>query len=80
MHKTKRSKTFLKSPSITSKDNNMHLNPTQDGFFQGFPLPKIHHTYPTMMRLGTVIPYLRKIQKMYKLRNTHIDWIFIHNF
>ena len=29
------------------------------------PLPKIPHTYPTMMKLDTVIPYLRKIQKMY---------------
>ena len=27
------------------------------------PLPKIRHTYPTMMKLGTVIPYLRKIKK-----------------
>ena len=27
------------------------------------PLPKIYHTYPTMMKLGTVIPYLKKIQK-----------------
>ena len=61
------------------------------GAFLG-PLPKISHTYPTMMKLGTVIPFLRKIQKMYKLRdtftsakfatsiNTHIDWILIHNF
>ena len=28
-------------------------------------LPKICHTYPTMMKLGTVRPYLKKIQKMY---------------
>ena len=27
------------------------------------PLPKIYHTYPAMMKLDTVIPYLRKIQK-----------------
>ena len=27
------------------------------------PLPKICHTYPTMMELGTVIPYSKKIQK-----------------
>ena len=26
-------------------------------------LPKICHTYPTMIKLGTVIPYLKKIQK-----------------
>ena len=27
------------------------------------PLPKTGHTYLTMMKLGTVIPYLEKIQK-----------------
>ena len=27
------------------------------------PLPKICDTYPTMMKTGTVIPYLEKIQK-----------------
>ena len=27
------------------------------------PFPKISHTYPAMMKLGTVIPYLKKIQK-----------------
>ena len=31
------------------------------------PLPKICHTYlTTMMKLGTVIPYLKNIQKTYK--------------
>ena len=25
------------------------------------PLPKICHTYPTMIKLDTVIPYLKKI-------------------
>ena len=50
------------------------INLIQDGLFRGCsrmwgvflpPLPKICHTYPTMMKLfyGTVIPYLRKIQK-----------------
>ena len=28
------------------------------------PLPKICHTYPTMMKLGTVVPYPKKIQKI----------------
>ena len=28
---------------------------------KGRPISKICHTYPTMMRLGTVIPYLKKI-------------------
>ena len=30
------------------------------------PLPKNCHTYPTIMKLGTVMPYLKKIQKIYK--------------
>ena len=29
-------------------------------------LPKTCHTYPTMMKLGTVIPYLKKIQKKFE--------------
>ena len=38
------------------------------------PLPKICLTYPTMMKLGTVIPYHRKIQKMYKSRATFLEF------
>ena len=34
-------------------------------------LPKICHTYPAMMKLGTVIPYLKKIQKIYESRDTN---------
>ena len=34
------------------------------------PLPKICHTYPSMVKLGTVIPYLKKIQKIYKSCDT----------
>ena len=34
------------------------------------PLPKICHTYPTMMKLGTVIPYLKK-KKKYTNHVTH---------
>ena len=34
------------------------------------PLPKICHTYLTMMKLGTVIPYLKKIQKIYESHDT----------
>ena len=30
------------------------------------PLPKICHTYPTMMKLGTVIPFPKKIKKKKK--------------
>ena len=34
------------------------------------PLPKICHTYPTIMKRGTVTPYLKKIQKIYESRDT----------
>ena len=34
------------------------------------PLPKICHIYPTMMKLGTVIPYLTNIKKIYEPPNT----------
>ena len=38
------------------------------------PHSKIRHTYPTMMKLGTVIPYQRKIQKMYKSPDTFLEF------
>ena len=55
------------------------INPIQDGHFRGCsrmggkkaPLPKICHTYPTIMKLGTVIPYVKKIQKKYMNHVTH---------
>ena len=34
-----------------------------DGREQKTPLSKICHTYPTMMKLGTAISYLKKLQK-----------------
>ena len=33
-------------------------------------LSKICHTYPTMMRFGTVIHYLKKIEKIYESHDT----------
>ena len=38
------------------------------------PLPEICHTYPTTKKLGTVIPYLKKIQKIYESRDTPPDF------
>ena len=59
------------------------FNPIQEGHFRGCsgiggrakrsPLPKICNTYPTMMKLGTVIPYLKKIQKTYESRDTTLS-------
>ena len=62
------------------------INPIQDGLFGGSsrmergagvkkaPLAKICHTYPTMMALGTVIPYPKKIQKRYESRSTPVEF------
>ena len=49
------------------------------------PLPKICHTYPRKMNIGTTVPFLKKIQKIYKSRDKfyyikkygNIDWILI---
>ena len=38
------------------------------------PLPKICHTYPTMMRPGTVVLYVKKIEKIYELRDTPLEF------
>ena len=43
-------------------------------------LSKISHTYPTMMTLGKVIPYLRKIQKIYKSRDTSLEFCWHQHF
>ena len=37
-------------------------------------LPKICNTYHRLMKLGTVIPYLKKIQKIYGSRDTLADF------
>ena len=52
----------------------IRFNRIQDELFLGWsqmgevgkkaPFPKICHKYPTMMKLGTVIPYLRKTQEI----------------
>ena len=68
------------------------VNPIQDGLFQDCsrmgrgaflsppPFLKIRHTYPTVMKLGTVIPYLRKIQKMYKSCDTPLGFCWHKHF
>ena len=44
------------------------------------PLPKICHTYPTMMKLGTVIPYPKKIRKIYESRDTPVEFCSHRHF
>ena len=55
-----------------------YFNPIQDGVFgasHGFsPPPKICHRYPTIIKLGTVIPYLKKMQNIYKSRDTPFEF------
>ena len=34
----------------------------------------ICHTYPKMMKLGTIIPYPKKIQKIYESRDTPLEF------
>ena len=37
-------------------------------------LPKICHRYPRMVKLGTLILYLKKIQKIYKSCDTLLEF------
>ena len=73
------------NPAKTKILLGLHFNPIQDGHFQGCswmehggdkisPLPKICHTYPTMMKLGTVIPYLKKIQNIFESCKTPFNF------
>ena len=44
------------------------------------PLPKICPTYPAMMKLGTVISYPKKIQKIYESRDTPLEFCWHQHF
>ena len=44
------------------------------------PLPKICHTSPTMMKLSTVTPYLKKIQRIYESRDTPLEFCWHQQF
>ena len=44
------------------------------------PLPKICHTYPTMMNLDTVISYLKKFQKLYESHDTPLGFCWHQHF
>ena len=38
------------------------------------PLPKNCHTHVAIIKLGTVIPYLKKIQKIYESCDTLLEF------
>ena len=44
------------------------------------PFPKICHTCTTMMKLGTVLPYLKKIQKLKKSCDTLHEFCWYQHF
>ena len=44
------------------------------------PIPKICHAYPTMIKLGTFIPYPKKIQKIYESRDTPLEFCWHPHF
>ena len=44
------------------------------------PLPKICLTYPAIMKLGTVLTYLKKIQKLYESRDTALEFFWDQYF
>ena len=61
-----------------------HVSPIQDesfwdcssmgwGMAKRLPLPKICQTYPTMMKLGTAIPYLKKVLTIYESGDTPLE-------
>ena len=63
-----------------------NFNPIQDWPFQGCSrmgggkktLCKIYQTYPIMMKFGTVTAYIKNIQKIYKSRDTPLEFCFFH--
>ena len=53
---------------------------TDGGVWQKGLLPKICHTYPAMMKLGAVIHYLKKIQKIYESCGTPLEFCWHQYF
>ena len=43
-------------------------------------LPKTGHSYPAIMKLGTVIPYLKKVQKIYESLDTALEFWWNQHF
>ena len=44
------------------------------GGFKTTPTSLNCYIYPTIMNLGTVVPHLKKIQKVYKSRDTTLEF------
>ena len=37
------------------------------------PIAKICHTYPAIIKLGTIMPYFKRIQKLYESGDTSLE-------
>ena len=81
---------MVDEPFIFSVTNCVpEFNPIQVGVFGNTPwwevgkkgpLLKICHTYLTMIKLGTVMPYLKKTQNVYESRKTPLEFWGHQNF
>ena len=83
---------FLSDSKITKLKISEIFNIIQDGLFQSCsrmwgkrgqkkaPFPKICYTCPTVMKLGTVTSFLKKIQKTYESRGTPFEFCWHQNF
>ena len=78
----------INNTTSNSLTNIFSVNHIEDGSFQAAHgsgcksahLHKICHTYPTMIKLSMVIPYLTKVQHIYKSRGTHIKFCWHQYF
>ena len=78
----------LHGESVTIHQNNEqgHFQPYSGWAFSGLltdgggPIPKICQTYPTMMKLGTVMLYPKKIQIIYESRDTPLEFCWDQHF
>ena len=73
----------------TAQKMKFSINPIQDGPFRDClqigegpkkTLSKICHIYPTKMKLGTIIPYLKKTQKVYESRDVPHEFCWHQRF
>ena len=85
---------FVRKHPVVKKStlSSYSINPTQDGPLVGLltngggqkaPSPrlcKIRHTYPTLMKLGTVVSFPKKIQKIHKSSDTPLEFCWHQHF
>ena len=50
------------------------------GWGKESPLPIIFHIHPAIMKFRTVIPYLKKIQKLYESYDTPFEFCWHQHF